>query len=232
MHIPHHPVEQKAENNALGAVMSELRDGVGTILANRNLVGIMLNMLITQLGIGAIMVIWVPFLYRVFHQGAAGVGLIDSAFGLGMLVGGIVLGFLSTRMRKTALATAGMVGIAIMCGLMGYSPAFWMIIVENFFFGIFLVPMQSALMTIMQLATPDMKRGRVSSSMNAVASVGSLLSMALASFAGDAIGLENLFVVVGVVILIGGGAAFLMLREPELDHKSATNTTTERLATR
>lgn len=214
MHVPHKPAEQKQGGSAIRAVLNELRDGVATIAASRSLSGIMLSNAISQLGIGAIMVIWVPFLYRVFNQGAAGVGLVDSAFGAGMVVGGLVLGFLSARLRKSTLAAAGMIGIGILCAVMGYSPTFWLILVENFFFGVVLVPMQSALMTIMQMATPDEKRGRVSSSMNAVASVGSLISMALAAFAGDAIGLKNLFVLVGFVLLLAGAFGFAMIKEP------------------
>jgi MFS family permease len=218
MRVPHSLPDKKQENSsAVKAVLSELSEGVSTILVSRNLVGIMLSLAISQLGIGAIMVVWVPFLDRVFHQGAAGVGLVDSAFGVGMLGGGLILGFLSARIRKTTLAAGGMLGMGIISAIIGYSPAFWMIILENVFFGICLVPMQSALMTIMQLATPDAKRGRVSSSMNAVVSVGSLLSMALAAFASDAIGFQNLFLLVGIVIMIAAVLGFKMIREPEED---------------
>ena len=48
-------------------------------------------------------------------------------------------------------------------------------------FGIALVPAQSALMTMMQLAVPDLKRGRVGSALNALTTAAGLLSMAVAS---------------------------------------------------
>ncbi len=208
-------VEGEATGHSAAAVFSELKEGISALMGSRNLVGIMLCMFISQLGFGAIMVIWIPFLDRVFHQGAAGIGLVDSAFGAGMLVSGLALGFLSTRIRKTTMSAGSILATGILTALIGYSPAFWMIIVENAVYGMFFVPLQSALMTIMQLATPDEKRGRVSSSLNAIASVGGLLSMALASFAGEAIGLENLFVLLGAITCVAGILGFVLLREPE-----------------
>ncbi len=78
-----------------------------------------------------------------------------------------------------------------------------------------LVPAQSALTTIMQLAVPDLKRGRVGSSMNAITTAGSLLSMAFASLFGEAMGLRNVYLLMGVFIFLSGVLGFRLLREPE-----------------
>jgi MFS family permease len=113
------------------------------------------------------------------------------------------------------MGAAGIFFIGVMFALMGYSPAFWMIVFESFLIGLALVPAQSALTTIMQLAVPDLKRGRVGSSMNAISTGGSLLSMAFASLFGEAIGLRNVYLVIGVFISLSGLLGFWLLREPE-----------------
>jgi MFS transporter, DHA3 family, macrolide efflux protein len=214
MVVPHSPIP-KAASGAIKAVFSELRAGLTFLFTNRTTLGVMVMLTVCQLGIGAFIVIWVPFLQRYFNQGAEGVGLVDSVFGAGMVVGGVLLGVLSRRTRKTILAPIAMLIMGITAAPMGYAPTFFIILVLNFLFGIALVPLQSALTTLMQLAVPDEKRGRVSSSLNAMVTTGGLVSMAFAAFFGELIGLRNLLVLVGVVIMLSGLLGFGLLKEPE-----------------
>ena len=71
-------------------------------------------------------------------------------------------------------------------------------------FGIALVPAQSSLMTMMQLAVPDLKRGRVGSAMNAITTSASLLSMASAAALGEVVALRMIYVTAGVFVSAGG----------------------------
>jgi MFS family permease len=214
MTVPHNPV-QRAAAGAIQAVVSELRAGLTFLFTNHTTLGVMIMLTICQLGIGAFIVVWVPFLQRYFNQGAEGVGLIDSVFGAGMVLGGLLLGMLSRRTRKTILAPVSMVIMGIIAVPIGYSPTYFIILVLNFLFGIALVPLQSTLTTLLQLAVPDEKRGRVSSSLNAMVNAGGLISMAFASFFGELIGLPNLLVLVGVIIILSGVLGFWLLKEPE-----------------
>jgi MFS transporter, DHA3 family, macrolide efflux protein len=222
MTVPHNPV-QRAAAGAVRVVFAELRAGLSFLFTNRTTLGVMVMLTVSQLGIGAFIVIWVPFLQRYFNQGAQGVGLVDSIFGAGMVVGGLLLGFLARRVRKTTLASVSMVAMGLTALPIGYAPTFFLILVLNFLFGIALVPLQSGLTTLMQLAVPDEKRGRVSSSLNAMVTTGGLISMAFAAFFGDLIGLRNLLVLVGVVIMLSGFLGFALLREPEAPAAQVTS---------
>jgi len=206
---------KKGAAGAVQAVLSELRAGLAYLFTNRTTLGVMVMMTVSQLGIGAFIVVWVPFLQRFYGLGAEGVGMIDSAFGGGMVLGGLLLGVLMKRMRKTTLAPVAMLVMGILAAPIGYSPNFFILLLLNFLFGIALVPLQSALTTLMQLAVPDEMRGRVSSGLNAMVNTGGLISMALASFFGEMIGLRMLLVLVGVLITIAGVLGFGLLKEPE-----------------
>jgi MFS family permease len=199
----------------LKAVATDLREGLVFLFTHRSTIGVTICLTVAMLGVGAINVIWVPYLQRTFGIGAAGLGIVDSAQGAGMLVGGLALGLLAARVKKSMMAGAGLLMIGVLFALMGYSPLFLMIIIESFLVGLALVPVQSALTTIQQLAVPDLKRGRVGSSMNAVTTSGSLLSMAFASFFGEKIGLRNVYVVIGVFIFLSGMLGFWLLQEPK-----------------
>jgi MFS family permease len=219
MVVPHTAV-QRAASGAFQAVISELRVGLAFLFTNTTTLGVMIMLSICQLGIGAFIVVWVPFLQRYYHQGAEGVGLIDSFFGAGMVLGGFLLGMMSRRVRKTRLAPIAMLIMGLIAAPIGYSPNYFTLLVLNFLFGIALVPLQSTLATLLQRAVPDEKRGRVSSSLNAMVNAGGLISMAFAAFFGELVGLRNLLVLVGAMIMLSGVLGFWLLKEPELPAQS------------
>ncbi len=215
MIVPHTAV-QRVSAGAVRTVMAEMRAGLTFLFTNRTTLGVVIMMTVSQLGIGAFIVVWVPFLQRYYGLGAEGVGLIDSVFGGGMVLGGLILGTLSRRVKKTILAPVAMLLMGLFALPIGYSPTFFILLLLNFLFGIVLVPVQSALTTLMQLAVPDAMRGRVSSGLNAMINTGGLISMAFASFFGELVGLRVLLALVGVVIMLAGGLGFGLLKEPDV----------------
>ena len=236
-------VERQATGGQLAAVWSEMREGVVYLFGNRTMVGILLCLAVVQLGIGAIHVIWVPFMQRTFGLGAEGLGAVDTAQGLGMALGGVALGFAAGRFRKKDMAAWSIVFIGGMIALMGLAPAFSLVdlipgleveaamaemtvgqrllhmplalLAYSLLLGIALVPAQSALMTMMQLAVPDVKRGRVGSAMNALTTAAGLISMAAAAAAGEVVELRKIYVVAGLITSAAGLLGLLVLREPE-----------------
>ncbi len=246
MVIPHTTKGRQAGRETRGelsAVVAELREGVAYLFGNRTMVGILLCLAVVQLGIGAINVVWVPFMQRTFGLGPEGLGAVDTAQGVGMALGGVALGFATTRFRKKDLAGWGIVFIGGMIALVGLSPAFsiadllpgpgsegpvaamsvgqrllrmpLMLLAYSLLLGVALVPAQSALMTMMQLAVPDLKRGRVGSAMNAITTAAGLVSMAAAAASGEVVELRMIYVVAGLVTAAAGVLGLAVLQEPE-----------------
>jgi hypothetical protein len=83
--------------------------------------------------------------------------------------------------------------------------------------GLVLIPAQSSLMTMMQLAVPDLKRGRVSSALSALTVAASLLSMAAAAATGEVVALRAIYVAAGLITVAGGVVGLLVLQEPQPD---------------
>jgi MFS transporter, DHA3 family, macrolide efflux protein len=207
--------------NPVRAILADLKDGLVYLFTHRATLGVLICMSVAMLGIGAINVIWVPYLQRTFGIGAQGLGIVDSAQGAGMLLGGLGLGLVAARFRKSTLSAVGMLIIGVLFALMGYSPAFYMIVIESVLLGVALVPVESALATIMQTAVPDLKRGRVGSSMGSINTAASLLSMVFASFFGERIGLRNVYVLIGGFIFLSGLLGFWLL-DTSAEHKAQT----------
>jgi MFS family permease len=98
---------------------------------------------------------------------------------------------------------------------MGFAPAFSFIIAMGFIVGLGIVPAQSGLTTMMQMAVPDLKRGRVGSSLNAFSTAAGLISMAFAALMGDLIGLRTVYMVFGSFIGLAGLLCIWIVEEPK-----------------
>ena len=212
--VPRTTAARQERNGRLGVMWEEMRSGVVYLFTNRTMVGVVICLAVVQLGVGAINVVWVPFLKRTFGVGPEGLGIVDSAQGVGMVVGGFLLGFLNARLSKSAIAGWGIALVGVVIAGMGMVNQFLQVVVLVFGIGLVLTPIQSALMTMMQLAVPDLKRGRVGSAMNAVTMAAGLLSMAAASGFSEQIGLRMVYVISGVINVGAGILGLVILRDP------------------
>jgi MFS family permease len=201
---------------SVGNVWRDLREGMAYLFGSRTLVGIMACMCVLMLGIGAINVVWVPYLQRTFGVGAAGLGIVDSSQGIGMVIGGMLLGFIASKASKKTMVSAGAIVVGIAISAMGMAPTFSFIIAMGFVVGLGIVPAQSGVATMMQMAVPDLKRGRVGSSLNAFSTAASLISMAFAALMGDLIGLRTVYVVFGLFICLAGLLCTRLVVEPKV----------------
>jgi DHA3 family macrolide efflux protein-like MFS transporter len=213
------PIQKTAQAGQLPAsiqvVWADLRAGLRFMFASRTLVGIILCLSIINLGLGAITVIWVPYLQRTFHVGAAGLGLVDSSQGAGMVASGLVLSLLVTRLSKKNMASGSIILIGLSLAAMGLAPTFGFILLFGFLIGLGLTPAESALNTILQIDVPDSMRGRVGSSLNAFTTSASLLSMTFASGLGDLLNLHTIYLIFGAIVGLSGLLGFWLLKEPE-----------------
>ncbi len=236
-------VPDPSEDGEIRAVWAEMREGIIYLFGNRTMVGVLVCLAVVQLGIGAINVAWVPFMQRTFGLGPEGLGAVDTAQGVGMALGGVMLGFFVGRFAKKNLAGWSIMFIGGMIALIGLSPAFSLVnlipgvtidaamaemtigqrllhmplllLLCSVLLGIALVPAQSALMTMMQLAVPDLKRGRVGSALNALTTAAGLVSMAAAAALGEFVNLRFIYIVAGLTVASGGLVGLVVLQEPD-----------------
>jgi DHA3 family macrolide efflux protein-like MFS transporter len=207
-------VEPVAAAGRLARVWAELREGIVYLFGSPTMVGVLICLGVVQLGLGAVNVVWVPYLQRTFGVGAEGLGIVDSAQGAGMVLGAVGLGFLTARLTKRVLTAWSIILIGFLLAGIGIVPLFGYVIALSFGIGVALVPAQSALMTMMQLAVPDLKRGRVGSALNALTTAAGVLSMAAATTLGDMVELGSVYVICGLIATASGALGFLVLHEP------------------
>jgi DHA3 family macrolide efflux protein-like MFS transporter len=202
------------ERVSFSMVWHRLADGFSFTMRHSTLVGIVVTLLVALLGVGAIEVLFVPYLQSDFGAGPEGLGFVQTAQGLGMLVGSVLLGYLAARFRLTriiAWSTSVLGASVALCGLASH---FLLIPLCTFVAGLSLAPLNAALSTLMQRIVPDEKLGRVSSVVDTTMTLSYLLSMGTAASLGDALGIRGVFVGAGLVTALAALPALVMMKEP------------------
>jgi MFS family permease len=182
------------------------------IRGSRLLGGTLLAATVTMLGLGAVNVLFVPFIVddlRVPPTWMAGVELAQT---LGLILAAFFVAALAARLAATTIITAALAGIGITIAALGGVDAVWQMLLLLFLVGLILTPLQAMVSTVLQTQTADAARGRVASLMSASVSTASVVSMAVGGVLGDVIGVRWVFVVAGAVAVLASLIALLLFR--------------------
>ena len=147
-----------------------------------------------------------------FKQGAMQFGLMDSSFGIGMVVGGIALSAWGGFSKKIRTISMGIAGIGLSILLLGLAPAsmFWMAIASMVLMGLALPFANGPISAIIQAVVAPEMQGRVMSLLISAATAMTPLSLAIIGPLADAVGLRPCFVASGFLCaFMGIGSRFL-----------------------
>lgn len=200
---------------SLRTIWDQLAEGVSYTVHNNTILGIIVTLMVALLGVGAIEVLFVPYLQGEFGAGSEGLGIVQTAQGIGMLVGSALVGNLAARFRLTRIIawSVALLGITIACA--GLVNQFALIAMVMFVAGLSLAPLNAALSTLMQITVPDDKLGRVSSVVDTTGTVSYLISMSGAAFLAEAMGIRTVFVAAGAITALSLLPALTIMKEPE-----------------
>ncbi len=94
---------------------------------------------------------------------------------------------------------------------LGYLPDYWMIVVSMFVVGVAVAPINTGVMTLMQIVVPNHQLGRVGGGIGTISETASLASMGMAGLLGSLIGIPLVFLLGGVMCILGGTVALVGL---------------------
>jgi DHA3 family macrolide efflux protein-like MFS transporter len=209
------------ERISVRMVGHRLAEGMSYTVSNKTVLGIIVTVLVALLGVGAIEVLFVPYLQGQFGAGPQGLGFVQTAQGVGMLVGSVLVGNLAARFRLTRIIASSLALLGAALAACGLASQFALILLGTFVVGLGLAPLNAALSTMMQVAVPDEKLGRVSSVADTAMTVSYLVSMGGAAFLADAFGIRTVFVGAGIITALAALPALSMMKVPETDVRGA-----------
>lgn len=190
-------------------------EGFSYMLRHSTVLGIIVTVMVALLGIGAIEVLFVPYLQGEFGVGPEGLGFAQTAQGIGMLLGSVLIGNLAARFRLTRIIAWSIAMLAVAVALCGLVNHFILILSALFIAGLGLAPLNAALSTLMQTTVPDEKLGRVGSVVDTCTTLSYLISMSGAAFLADVFGMRTVFVAAGIITALSVLPALTMMKEPE-----------------
>jgi MFS family permease len=220
-----HPAsETPAEGGEMVRVGRELIVGIKALAFNKVMAILAVVFGITMLGVGALNVLWVSFLKVGFgFTDPAELGwrfaMIDVVFFSGMVLSSIAVGnFLSNRPPKEFVVWGLILAGAATLPL-GYLPSYWLVVAAMFVVGIAVAPINTGVMTMMQVVVPNNQLGRVGGGLGTISDTASLGSMALAGMLGAVLGIPLVFLLAGVMCILGGTVALVGLPSVTLRDK-------------
>jgi DHA3 family macrolide efflux protein-like MFS transporter len=145
-----------------------------------------------------------------FGKGAIELGLLESAMGVGIIAGGILLSIWGGFKKKIATSLMGIIGLGLGVMLVGIAPAnlFILAIAGNVVLGLMIPIANGPIGALMQsIVRPDMQ-GRVMSLVQSGATAISPLGLLLAGPVSDWLGIRLWFWAGGILCMLIAIAAF------------------------
>ncbi|HEX6220529.1 MAG TPA: MFS transporter [Acidimicrobiia bacterium] len=201
------------EKQPTSKVWAEMKAGFRVMVGSRPLRAVMIALSVTMLGLGAVNVLFVPFLIDDLNVSEAFLGAVEASQVAGLVVSGTLVALLATRLRPSTLVSAGLLGLGVFVAGISGATAVWHIMVMLFFVGLSVGPVQAGANTLSQTLIEDSMRGRVGGALNTLVSGANIVSMGLAGVAAAAVGTRNVFLLSGGLVFLSGLLAFLLFRE-------------------
>jgi DHA3 family macrolide efflux protein-like MFS transporter len=162
-----------------------------------------------------------PFLVtKHFGRGAIELGWLESAWGVGVVTGGLTLSAWGGFRRRVVTSLIGIIGMGAGTLAIGLSPATaFGLALAGMFFGGFMNPIANGpFMAIMQAAVAPEMQGRVFSLIQSAASAMMPLSLLVAGPVADAVGVRAWYLVGGAACVVIGLFAFTVPAIMNVEH--------------
>jgi MFS family permease len=164
--IPPRPPRAPGERRGLAGVAADLREGLGFVWRNKLVLGAISLDLFAVLFGGSVYLLPI-FATDILGVGATGLGWLRAAPAAGALVTALALAHLPPMRRAGLTMLIAVAGFGAATIVFGLSTSFWLSMSMLFLTGVFDNVSVVVRQTLVQLATPDAMRGRVSA-VNAV----------------------------------------------------------------
>lgn len=206
----------RSETSTWRSLRADLAEGLRFLTRTQLVRGATLVVSVLFLGLGAVNVLWVPYIQRIFGLGAQEIGLVDAMQGLGMFVGTVL--FTRGGIRRwsaQALLLGSLFVVATGFVAIGLATRYAHVLAAVGAVGTVVPAAQASFLTLVQRATPNRLLGRVQGAVSAVTNAAMLASMALATGLAERIGLRESYLLCGLVAYLSVAVGLWALRGNE-----------------
>ena len=205
-------LEPKPQTAASGGVLRELLEGMQVVRQNRILVAIMVGGGVCMLGLGAVNVLFVPFVINILKVPPTWLGAVEGAQTVGMVLSGALMTGFASKLNPRWLIVICLAVVAVLTSAIGLIPNVIAFAIMLFGIGLVVVPLNASAGALMQQHVSNEVMGRVGSSFNTVMTSANLISMAVAGVLGAQIGIPSVFVIAGGIVGVSAIVCGILMR--------------------
>ena len=207
------PQPERDEIEGAGAqkpqsVWADMRDGLRYILAWPGLVILIATVMVLKIVMTPAFSL-IPLLVKDhFGGGAAQLSLLEALFGVGTVVGGLLLstwGGFDSKVRTMILGISGFASAFVLWGVLPES-MFWLALVGGAWMGLTIPLIDGPLMAILQSTVDPKIQGRVFTLFGSLISITSPIGLSIAGPVSDGLGLQVWYLTAGIL----AGASILV----------------------
>lgn len=202
-------------------VLANMREGYRALAANKGVL-MVVGFVIVAMIISAPLAAIFPLMTSV-HFGGDGyaASITEAAYGIGMVVGSVILMATGGGKRLALLVAAGMTAAGVVTAACGFLPpsGFWAFAALCVVMAVAESTLNGPLITIAQRHVDAEKMGRVMGLLTALFTLASPVGVALGGALADGIGVAPFFVVDGIALTLLGIAFYLPKPIRALDHE-------------
>lgn len=141
---------------------------------------------------------------NIFNGGATELGWVQSVFGVGVIIAGVLLSIWGGFKRRIITSFFGVIGIGLSVAAIGFVPAnmFYMVLIAHFFVGFSQVFANGPLQAIFQSSIEPEMQGRVFSLLGAGATAMMPIGLMIAGPLSDLVGIRFWYIFAGSICVL------------------------------
>ncbi len=225
---PQNQVEQANGSREKTSYWQDLRAGFRYVRQWKGLFWLILLAMMLNFLLGPTSALLPLVITKIFGGGALELGWVESTFGVGIIIAGILLSIWGGFKRRIITSFLGIVGIGISVTAVGLVPAnmFYLLLVANFFVGFAQVFANGPLNAIFQASVAPEMQGRVFSLLGAGATAMMPIGLMIAGPLSDLVGIRFWFLFGGSICVLMAVAATFNSAIMNIETNNNENTAT------
>jgi len=204
------PNPQKNNTSQTPNMFREMKEGLREIYSNRGLLMMFVFMIVMMFFLMPIAALFPLMTLNHFSGNTYMMSIVEVGWGLGMLLGGLIMGMPKFKVNKIVLINTMYIVIGITFLFSGVLPStvFWIFVALTFIAGISGAMHHGSFTVVLQTTIDPAALGRVFSIFGSVTMLPSMIGLLQTGLIADKIGITNAFVIAGAVIALLGMISF------------------------
>jgi MFS family permease len=153
---------------------------------------------------GFINVLIIVYVKEILRVGAEQFGLLASAQSMGSLIAAFALGALAQRITRENILFIAILILAGVILALGLFASLGIAVMLMFLGGMGTILLSITSITTIQQITPGTMRGRVMGALMTITNASTILSMGIAGYLGDLMGVQIIFIIIGTLLFFFG----------------------------